>query len=123
MCGAIFKAAGAAKLQSACDEIGYCAVGDAVITPGFDLPAAYIIHTVGPVWQGGGHDEQVLLRSCYSNSLALAAQNGCRSVSFPLISAGIFGYPKDQAQAVAADAIEAFLEESELTVYLVLYDG
>ncbi len=123
VCGAIFNASGADRLQKACDEIGYCAVGAAVITGGFDLPAEYIIHTVGPVWQGGGFNEENLLKSCYKSALALAAQQGCRSVSFPLISSGIFGYPKKQALEAAVEAVNAFLTGNDLTVFLVLYEG
>lgn len=101
VCGAIFRAAGAAQLQRACDEIGGCPTGGAVITPGFSLKAKYIIHAVGPVWQGGGNDEPQNLYSCYRESLDRARENGCHSIGFPLISAGIFGYPKDKAWDVA----------------------
>ena len=123
VCGAIFAAAGARKLQEACDRIGGCPTGQAVLTDGFDLPARYVIHTVGPIWRGGGYDEQALLESCYRSSLALAARNGCKSIAFPLISAGIYGYPKEEAQAVAEATIRAFLEETgdHLDVTLVLF--
>ena len=123
VCGAIFAAAGARKLQKACDRIGGCPTGEAVLTDGFDLPARYVIHTVGPIWRGGGYDEQALLESCYRSSLALAARNGCKSIAFPLISAGIYGYPKEEAQAVAEESIRAFLEETgdHLDVTLVLF--
>ncbi len=104
VCGAIFKAAGPRELQQACDAIGGCETGSAVITPGFNLKAKYVIHAVGPRWMGGTHDEPKLLYSAYQASLALAAENGCRSIAFPLISAGIYGYPMDQAwrQAIRA---------------------
>lgn len=122
VCGAIFAAAGVEQLQAACDRIGGCAVGEAVITNGFNLPAKYIIHTVGPVWRGGGEGEAVLLRKCYINSLTLAVQHDCESVAFPLISAGIFGYPKDQALQVAVAAIRDFLADHDIDIYLVIYD-
>lgn len=122
VCGAIFHAAGTKKLQDACDKIGYCGVGQAVITPGFDLPAKYIIHTVGPVWQGGRSHEKELLTSCYEQSLALAKSERLDSIAFPLVSSGIFGYPKDRALEVAVAAIGAFLLKNDMTVYLVVYD-
>jgi O-acetyl-ADP-ribose deacetylase (regulator of RNase III) len=123
VCGAIFRAAGAEQMQAACDAIGGCQTGRAVITPGFNLPAKYVIHTPGPVWQGGDKGEEQLLRSCYLASLELAKKHGCKSVAFPLISSGIYGYPKDQAMEVATTAIEDFLRESngEMDVYLVLF--
>jgi O-acetyl-ADP-ribose deacetylase len=122
VCGAIFTAAGAAELQAECDRIGHCPVGQAVATAAYHLPARYVIHTVGPVWQGGDHGEEVLLRGCYTNSLALAKQLGCQSIAFPLISSGIFGYPKDKALQVAIAAIGGFLMENEMAVYLVVFD-
>ncbi|MDR0652443.1 MAG: macro domain-containing protein, partial [Synergistaceae bacterium] len=97
VCGAIFAAAGAAELQKACDKLAPVVTGEAVITPGFGLPAKFIIHTPGPVWQGGTSGEEGLLRSCYINSLRVAEENGCESVAFPLISSGIYGYPKKDA--------------------------
>ncbi|ANU10830.1 RNase III inhibitor [Planococcus antarcticus DSM 14505] len=122
VCGAIFNAAGAQTLQEACDQIGHCSVGGAVCTEAFSLNAKYIIHTVGPVWQGGGNDEEVLLRNCYCNSLKLAYGLGCDSISFPLISTGIFGYPKEPALQIAIFAIERFLMTHEMHVYLVVFD-
>lgn len=122
VCGAIFAAAGADKLQAECDRIGYCDVGDAVITGGFALPAKHIIHAVGPVWQGGDHHEEKLLTSSYTNALILAKENGCSSIAFPLISSGVFGYPKDKALQVAISAIGAFLLENDMNVYLVVFD-
>ncbi len=121
VCGAIFRAAGAEQLQTACDEIGYCPTGKAVFTDGFRLPAKYIIHTVGPVWRGGSNDEEQMLRSCYRNSLELATSLECSSIAFPLISAGIYGYPKEQALKTAVSEIERFLEKQELQVYMVLF--
>ncbi|MDO4559501.1 MAG: macro domain-containing protein [bacterium] len=124
VCGAIFAAAGAEELSRACKAIGGVATGEAVATPGFALPAKYIIHTAGPVWYGGGAGEAGLLASCYKNSLKLAAEKGCRSVAFPLISAGIFGYPKDEALRIAEESIGEFLQEDGgLRVLLVLFEG
>ena len=97
VCGVIFRAAGPADMQAACDRIGHCPTGGAVITDGFALRAKYVVHAVGPVWQGGGNNEPQNLYSCYQESLNRARENGCRSIGFPLISAGIFGYPKDKA--------------------------
>ncbi|WP_449539184.1 macro domain-containing protein [Ferdinandcohnia sp. Marseille-Q9671] len=122
VCGAIFRAAGAEKLQEACDEIGSCSVGQAVITDGFNLPATYIIHTPGPVWQGGGHNEAILLRKSYVHSLELAIKNQCESIAFPLISTGIFGYPKEEALQIAVSTISEFLLQHDLLVYLVVFD-
>ena len=123
VCGAIFRTAGPEDLQKACDAIGGCPVGQAVITRGYRLPAAYVIHTVGPVWQGGRAGEEELLRACYRNSLALAQAHGLSSVAFPLISAGIFGYPKEAALEIARETIVSFLETADLDVYLVLFDA
>ncbi len=122
VCGAIFAAAGAQKLQAECDIIGHCDVGAAVITGGYALPAKYIIHAVGPVWQGGDKHEERLLISCYTNALLLAKERGCSSVAFPLISTGAFGYPKDKALQAAIFAIGAFLLENDMAVYLVVFD-
>jgi len=122
VCGAIFAAAGAEQLRAACDSIGGCPVGEAVITYGYNLPARYIVHTVGPVWEGGDGNEAALLRNCYTNSLTLAVQHDCQSIAFPLISSGIFGYPKDQALRIAVAAISEFLADHEIDVYLVVYD-
>ena len=97
VCGAIFRAAGARELQTACDKIGGCPTGGAVITPGFALKAKYVIHAVGPIWHDGNHHEPQDLYSCYRESLDRAKENNCHSIGFPLISAGIFGYPKDKA--------------------------
>lgn len=122
VCGAIFAAAGAEELHAACKRIGSCATGEAVITEGFALPAKYVIHTVGPVWQGGQYGEAELLASCYTKSLELALEKGLESVAFPLISSGIFGYPTDQALQVAISAIGSFLLKHEMDVSLVVFD-
>ena len=111
VCGAIFAAAGHDKLQAACQKIGHCDTGSAVITPGFDLKAKYIIHAVGPRWIDGKHNEPKLLYGAYYKSLELAVENGCRSIGFPLISAGIFGYPVKDAWKVAFDACREFLDK------------
>ena len=121
VCGAIFAAAGADELQKECDKIGGCKTGEAVITKGYNLPAQFIIHTVGPVWHGGSHNEEKLLRNCYLNSLTLAKEHNIKSIAFPLISSGIFGYPKDEALRVAESAINEFLSTNEMTVYLVIF--
>jgi len=122
VCGAIFYAAGEDKLQRACDELAPIKTGEAVITPGFDLPAKYIIHAAGPVYHDGKHGEEALLRSCYVNSLGLAVENGCASIAFPLISSGIYGYPKTEALRVATDAIREFITEHDIEVVLAVFD-
>lgn len=122
VCGAIFRAAGAKELQRECDAIGHCPTGQAVITGGYGLRASYIIHAVGPMWRGGGQGEAGLLESCYTSALALAKEHGCDSIAFPLISSGIFGYPRDEALRIAQGAIGAFLLENEMTVLLVVFD-
>lgn len=119
--GAIHRAAGRAELAAACRALGGCAVGDAKATPGFALPARFIIHTVGPVWRGGTHGEAELLRSCYLRSLAVAAELGARRVAFPAISTGVYGYPTDQAAAVAVEAVRQAPAEVDL-VRLVAFD-
>jgi len=121
VCGAIFSAAGYQQLDRACRAIGHCPTGQAVITEGFHLPARYVIHTVGPVWQGGKNQEPQLLEDCYRNSLMLAVQHGCKSIAFPLISAGIFGYPREEALQIASDTIQAFLREHDMEDMLVLF--
>lgn len=124
VCGSIFRAAGAAALQQACQAIGHCDTGKAVVTPGFDLLARYIIHTPGPIWRGGTQNEESLLRDCYLNSLRLAASLGLHSVAFPLISGGIYGYPREACIQTAVSAIRGWLmeeDDSDMDVFLVLF--
>lgn len=109
VCGAIFRAAGHKKLKDACDAIGHCDTGSAVITPAFNLDAKYIIHAVGPQWDGGTHREPQLLYNAYRASLDLARANGCKSIAFPLLSAGIYGYPISGAWNIALMACRDFL--------------
>ncbi len=118
--GAIHAAAGP-QLLAECRTLGGCRPGEAKLTGAYRLRARYVIHTVGPRWRGGGFGEEETLRACYRSSLALAAEKDCRTVAFPLISAGIFGYPREAALAVAEEEIRSFLREHELTVYLVIF--
>ena len=123
VCGAIFRAAGHRQLQDACDRIGHCDTGSAVITPGFQLKAKYIIHAVGPVWRDGKHNEPELLYGAYRKSLELAAENSCSSIGFPLISAGIFGYPAEQAWQTAIQACRDFLNNgNEIDIVFAVLD-
>ena len=120
VCGAIFRAAGYEQLQESCSRIGHCDTGSAVITPGFHLKARYIIHAVGPRWAGGMHGEPEQLYGAYFRSLELAVENQCRSVGFPLISAGIFGYPVHGAWAQAIQACRDFLDQhSDISLDIV----
>ncbi|HAM62762.1 MAG: RNase III inhibitor [Firmicutes bacterium GWF2_51_9] len=123
VCGAIFSAAGADVLQEECNRIGHCEPGESVITKGHALPAKYIIHTVGPIWQGGRRREAEILRNCYINSLELARSKNLKSIAFPLISSGIYGYPKEKALEVAISAIGSYLLKHEMDVTLVVYDN
>lgn len=123
VCGAIFKAAGALELQAACDKLAPIKTGEAVITPGFGLRAKFIIHASGPVYsQRNKEQNEQLLRAAYTNSLKRAVENNCISIAFPLISSGIYGYPKDEALQVATSAIQDFLKDYDLEVTLVVFD-
>ncbi len=122
VCGAIFSAAGAEELQRECNKIGYCGIGEAVITKGYKLDAQYIIHTVGPIYGQDPKNEENQLYSCYKNSLGLAKEKHLKSIAFPLISSGIYGYPKAEAIKIATRAIKDFLEDNDMDVYLVVYD-
>ena len=119
--GAIHKAAGRGLLLE-CMKLGGCKVGQAKITGAHKLPCKYVIHTVGPKWEGGQNGEKELLESCYRESLKLAIANNCETIAFPLISSGVYGYPKDQVLRVAVDVITQFLLEHDMLVYIVVFD-
>ncbi|GHV33350.1 RNase III inhibitor [Synergistales bacterium] len=120
VCGAIFRAAGSRELQAECEKLSPIRMGEAVITPAFKLNAKFIIHTAGPIYQDGLSGEDTLLRSCYTNSLKLAAAHGCKSIAFPVISVGIHRYPREEALRIAETAIQDFLKENDMNVYLVM---
>ena len=120
VCGAIFNSAGINELEKECQKIGFCDTGNSVITSGCNLKAKYIIHTVGPIYKDGKHHEAKLLQSCYQSSLELAQKYHLKSIAFPLISSGIYGYPKSEAFKIARDTIIKY--GNDLKVYLVIYD-
>lgn len=119
---AVYKAAGVQELLAERKKIGIIPVGEVAVTPAFRLHAKYIIHTVGPIWQGGTRGESEALASCYRKSMLIAAQLGCRSIAFPLISTGTYGFPKDLALNIALKTIEAFLQDGDMDVILVVFD-
>ena len=122
VCGAIFAGAGASRMAAACSQIGRCPTGSAATTPGFDLPCRWVVHAVGPIWRGGSHGERELLQSCYRSVFAEVARLGAASVAFPLISAGIFGYPVQEALDVARTEASAFLDDHpDVEVTLVVF--
>ncbi len=131
--GAIHRVAGP-ELLEACKKVGGCPTGEARITPGFRLPSKWVIHTVGPVWRGGEHDEAMLLESCYRQSFEVALANGVRSIAFPGISTGVYGYPKPAAAGIALTVMEGYNErfdeivcccfsEQDIEVYQAIQDG
>lgn len=123
VCGALFATAGREQMRAACDAIGGCPTGSAVATPAFNLPARWCVHAVGPIWRGGDHGEEAALRSCYQSMFARVVELGARSVAYPLISAGIYGYPAEAALAVAREETRAFLaKHDDIEVTLVVFD-
>lgn len=123
VCGALFAAAGREQMRAACDAIGGCPTGSAVATPAFNLPARWCVHVVGPIWHGGGHGEEAALRSCYQSMFARVVELGARSVAYPLISAGIYGYPAEAALAVVREETRAFLaKHDDIEATLVVFD-
>ena len=122
VCGAIFSKAGKDELQKECNLLSPCPVGHAVITKGYNLKSKYIIHAVGPVYKDGNSGEETYLKSAYKNSLKLAKDYNLKSIAFPLISAGIYGYPKKEALNIAVTTIKEFLQDNDMDIYLVVFN-
>lgn len=122
VCGAIFRAAGQKELQKECEKIKHCPVGHAVITKAYNLKAKYIIHTVGPIYKDGNSNEAKFLKSAYETSLKLAKDYNLKSIAFPLISSGIYGYTKKEALNIAVSTIKEFLADNDMDIYLVVFD-
>lgn len=123
VCGALFSAAGFDEMRAACEAIGGCATGDAVATPAFNLPARWCVHAVGPIWRGGRAHEEELLHRCYRSAFARAVELGARSVAFPLISAGIYGFPVERALAIVREEVAAFMRHhDEIELTLVVFE-
>jgi len=120
--GAIHRAAGK-ELLAECRTLNGCETGEAKITGGYKLPAKHVIHTVGPVWHGGKNNEDQLLENAYANSLKLAAQNDLKSIAFPAISTGVYGFPKERAANIAVATIKSFLEDHDMDVILVAFSA
>lgn len=118
--GAIHRAAGS-ELLAECRGLNGCETGQAKITQGYNLPAKYVIHTVGPVWHGGNSGEPQLLKNAYANSLKLAAEHSLKSIAFPAISTGVYGYPKEEAAHIAVDTINEFLKDNDIEVILTAF--
>lgn len=122
VCGAIFRAAGSARLAEACARLAPCPTGEARTTPGFNLPARWVIHAVGPVWRGGGQGEAALLAGAYRSAMAELARVGGCSIGFPAISTGIHGYPREDAARIAVATVRAALAEREVAVTFACFD-
>lgn len=122
VCGAIFTAANSKALAEECSELAPIKTGEAVITKGYGLKASYIIHTPGPIYQGGTENEEELLRNCYMNSLELAREYELSSIAFPLISSGVYGYPVEDAMKIAVETIESFLEDNDMEVIIAVLE-